>query len=151
MDRRDFIQAGKVAMLASAAGTSAWWPSTGFCEDAQGWNAAAFHASTIEAAIRGLGGTGLFKAGKDIVLQAPEIAENGNVVRVRLTSQLDGTSYLAIAVDKNPNPLAAIFEVLPGVEANMAINIKMNQTSLVYGLAKVGDRYFYVSLSLIHI
>jgi len=46
-------------------------------------------------------------------------------------------------VEKNPSALGAIFDIPAGTDANVSTNIKMAQSSNVYALAKVGDKYFY--------
>ena len=79
----------------------------------------------------------------ELLLQAPEIAENGSVVRVAAQSSLPNTVQIAFIVEKNPNALAALFDIAAGTDANVSTNIKMGQSSHVYALAKVGDKYFY--------
>ena len=80
---------------------------------------------------------------KDIVLQAPEIAENGNVVRIGASTTNPAVTQIALLIEKNPNALAAVFDVPAGTDANFATNVKMGQSSNVYALAKMGDKYVY--------
>jgi sulfur-oxidizing protein SoxY len=136
-NRRELLQSG-AAVLGAAAGLSP--------QGAQAaWNQAAFEAQSLAAVVRALGGTVAAAESKQVQLQAPEIAENGAVVRVSAASQLPGTTQLAIVVEKNPNALAAVFELPPGTDAHLATNIKMAETSKVYALAKSGDRYYYAA------
>ena len=54
---------------------------------------------------------------KDIVfVPTPDIAENGAVVPVGITSNIPKTESIAILVEKNPNMLAAVFDIPPGTE-----------------------------------
>ena len=136
-NRRELLQSG-AAVLGAAAGLSP--------QAAQAaWNQAAFEAQSLAAVVRALGGTVAAAESKQVQLQAPEIAENGAVVRVSAASQLPGTTQLTIVVEKNPNALAAVFELPPGTDAHLATNIKMAETSKVYALAKSGDRYYYAA------
>jgi sulfur-oxidizing protein SoxY len=50
---------------------------------------------------------------------------------------------LALLVEKNPAAMSAAFDVPADAVASFATNVKMGQTSNVYALAKVGDKYFY--------
>jgi sulfur-oxidizing protein SoxY len=77
------------------------------------------------------------------VLQAPEIAENGNVVRIGAQSNIAGTTQVALVIEKNPNALAAVFDIPAGTDANVSTNVKMGQSSNVYAVAKAGDKFFY--------
>ena len=92
---------------------------------------------------KALGATSAPVESRDLTLQAPDIAENGAVVRVSARSSLADTTQLALVVEKNPAALAALFDIPAGTEAQVATNLKLAQTSRVYALAKVGDQYLY--------
>lgn len=111
-------------------------------QNAPGWNKAAFESKSLADAIKGLGGS-TAQESKDVILQAPEIAENGNVVRIGAQSNLPGTTQLALVIEKNPNALAAVFDMLPGLEPSLSTNVKMGQSSNVYAVARVGDKFYY--------
>lgn len=142
MERREFIhQASGAAVLGVAAGAGLLG-SAARAQNAPGWNKAAFEAKSLAEAVKALGGATPVES-KDVILQAPEIAENGNVVRIGAQSNMAGTTQLAFVIEKNPNALAAVFEIMPGTDANLSTNVKMGQSSNVYALARVGDKYFY--------
>jgi sulfur-oxidizing protein SoxY len=142
MERREFMHKGaELAALGLAAGGGAL-PVAAAAADAPGWNRAAFEAHSLADVVKALGG-GPATESREVLLQAPEIAENGAVVRIGVQSQLPGTTQVALLVDKNPNALAALFDIPAGTEASVATNVKMNQSSRVYALAKAGDRFFY--------
>ena len=65
------------------------------------------------------------------------------MVRVAAQSNLPNTAQIALVVEKNPNALAAVFDIPAGTDANVSTNLKMGQSSNVYALAKVGDKFFY--------
>ena len=144
MERRDFLASAPSATalaLAAAAGVSPAFAQT--TQNAPGWNKAAFDTKSFADAAKALGATSAPVESKDLVLQAPEIAENGSVVRVGLQSNLPNTTQIAFIVEKNPSALAAMFDIPAGTDANVSTNIKMGQSSNVYALAKVGDKFFY--------
>lgn len=105
------------------------------------WNKVAFEAKTMEDAMKALGATDASESG-DVVLTAADIAENGAVVPVGVTSNLAGTQQIAILVEKNPNMLAATFTVPDGTMADIQTRVKMGQTSDVYAVVKAGDKYY---------
>ena len=138
MQRREFINHGSAVMVLASAfiGTSS------FAQNAVGWNKGAFDGKSLTDVVKAMGGS-TAALSTDVVLSAPEIAENGNVVRMGVESKLAGTSQIALLVEKNPNVLSAAFDVIAGSDASFATNVKMGQTSNVYALAKVGDKFFY--------
>jgi sulfur-oxidizing protein SoxY len=111
--------------------------------NAPGWNKAAFDSKSLADAAKAMGATSAPVESKDLMLRAPEIAENGNVVRIGAQSNIAGTTQIAFVVEKNPSALAANFDIMAGTDANVETNIKMGQSSNVYALAKAGDKYYY--------
>ena len=140
MERRDFLNCTASA-VALATGLPAAHAQTAV--NAPGWNKAAFDSKTLADAAKAMGATGAPVESKDLMLRAPEIAENGNVVRIGAQSNIAGTTQIAFVVEKNPSALAAMFEVPAGTDANVETNIKMGQSSNVYALAKAGDKYYF--------
>lgn len=109
--------------------------------EAAAWNQAAFSAKTVEDAAKALGGAGLPQKSDDVVLRAPDIAENGAVVPVGVETKLKATE-MAILVEKNPNALAARFMLPAGAEPFAATRVKMGQTSNVYAFVKADGKWF---------
>ena len=64
-------------------------------------------------------------------------------VRLSTAKNLECCGWLGLLVEKNPAALTAGFDIYPGTDANMSTNVKMGQSSNVYALAKVGDKFFY--------
>jgi sulfur-oxidizing protein SoxY len=140
MQRREFLSAGQTVMaMAAVAGLI---PTISAAQNAAGWNKAAFDGKSLNDVVKAMGGIAA-TANADVILSAPEIAENGNVVRMGVESKLAGTSMIALLVEKNPALLSASFDVIAGSDASFSTNVKMGQTSNVYALAKVGDKFFY--------
>jgi len=140
MHRREFIRKGSGAAALGLAGAAGFAPAQ--AADAPGWSRHAFSARSFAEVVKALGG-GPAVESKDIVLQAPEIAEDGSSVRFSAQSNLPGTTQLALIVDKNPFALAALFDLPPGTDPAITTQLKMGQSSNVYALARVGDRYYY--------
>lgn len=141
MERREFLASSSGATALALAAVSGVAPA--YAQNAPGWNRAAFEAKSLAEVARALGAAGAPLESGDVKLQAPEIAENGSVVRVGAQSLLPDTTQIAFVVEKNPNALAALFDIPADTDANVAVNLKMGQSSRVYALAKVGDKYFY--------
>lgn len=141
MERREFLLGSSGATALALAAASGVAPA--YAQNAPGWNRAAFEAKSLAEVAKALGAAGAPLESGAVKLQAPEIAENGSVVRVGAQSLLPDTTQIAFVVEKNPNALAALFDIPADTDANVAINLKMGQSSRVYALAKVGDKYFY--------
>lgn len=105
------------------------------------WNKEAFAASSAAEALKGIGASGAAPS-KEIVIEAPEIAENGAVVPIEVTSRLAGTSSIAVVVDKNPFPLVGKFDFLEGAVPFVKLNVKMGETSEVRVVAQAGGRSY---------
>jgi sulfur-oxidizing protein SoxY len=111
---------------------------------AAGWDKPAFDAKTMDDALKALG-AGKPGESSDIMLNAPDIAENGAVVPVGVKSSLPGTEFIAILIEKNPSMLAASFTLPDGTLGDISTRVKMGQTSNVYALVKADGKYFMVS------
>jgi sulfur-oxidizing protein SoxY len=109
-----------------------------FPHNAFAFNRAAFEAKTVPDAVKAYGGSAPVES-KDVVLTAPDIAENGAVVPMTVATSLANVKQLLVLVEKNPNSLVAKFDVSDAVEANFATRAKMGQTSEVYAVAITAD------------
>lgn len=127
--------AGLLALLASAGMLR---PDAAFAAD---WDQKAFEAKVLKDAFDALG-AGNRTDSADIVMTAPEIAENGAVVPIAATSKLPGTESIALLIAKNPNPLAANFTIPSGTDPAVSTRVKLAQTSEVYVLVKAQGKYY---------
>ncbi len=137
--RRNVLRAGGGASLfavLAAAGMLA--PEAAFAAD---WNQKAFAAKNIKDALDALG-AGDPANSNDIVLTAPEIAENGAVVPVAAVSKIPGTESIAFLIAKNPTALAASFDIPSGTEASVSTRVKLAQTTDVHVLVKAQGKYY---------
>lgn len=98
---------------------------------------AAFENKDAAAAIAGVHGMSDYAESGDIKIKAPEIAENGAVVPVQVTSSIANTESISIVVSGNPTPMIASFN-LHGAEGFVSTRIKMGKTSDVLAVVKAG-------------
>jgi sulfur-oxidizing protein SoxY len=108
---------------------------------AAGWNKDAFGSKSIADALKSLGAASPAES-KDIAIEAPQIAENGAVVPIEVTSSVPNTRSLAVLVEKNPFPLAGKFDFRDGAVPFVKINVKMGESSNVRVVAEAGGKYF---------
>jgi len=106
---------------------------------AQEWNKAAFEGKSLDDVFKILGAGSPDKSGA-ITLNAPDIAENGAVVPVGMTTTLKA-EQMVILVEKNPSSLAAQFFIPAGTEPFITTRIKMGQTSNIYALVKADGKW----------
>jgi sulfur-oxidizing protein SoxY len=127
-------------MLASTAAVAALLTAAGFLPAAAQapWPQAAFDTKSMADAVKALGGSAPVPS-KDVSITGPDIAENGAVVPIAFASTLPGVKRLLLLVEKNPNVLAAVFELSDAVEANLHTRVKMAQTSNVFAVAMLND------------
>ena len=127
--RRAFVAALAAGMLRPWAALAA------------AWNKDAFGARSAADALKGIGATGAVPS-KDILIEAPQIAENGAVVPVEITSAIPGTRAISVLVDKNPFPLIAKFDFTEEALPFVKLNVKMGETSDVRVIAEAGGRHY---------
>ena len=108
---------------------------------AQTFNAAAFQARTLADTLKALGAVAPAES-RDIVITAPDIAENGAVVPVSVRSALPRTEQIALLVEKNPSLLAGTYEILEATEPDVSMRIKMGQSSDVIAVVKADGKYY---------
>ena len=142
--RRQALKSGGGLTLATLL-VAAGWLKPGDAVAADAWNKSAFETKSLDETMKALGG-GTPAASKDIAFfSTPDIAENGAVVPIGITSSVPKTESIAILVEKNPNMLAAVFDIPPGTEPSLSTRIKMGQTSNVFALVKADGKYYVAS------
>jgi sulfur-oxidizing protein SoxY len=108
------------------------------------YNSAAFTAKTLNPALQHLGAAGA-QPSNAIVIQAPEIAENGARVPIQVTSHIPGTESISVLADGNPFPLIGTFHFANGTEPYAAVQIKLAKTTNVRVIAKARGRAYIAS------
>jgi sulfur-oxidizing protein SoxY len=141
--RRKVLQGtGGMAVMSLAMAAGLFKPGSAWAQ--QSWNKAAFDTKSLNDAVKAMGGSAPTES-KDIAITSPDIAENGAVVPFTISSKLPKTEQLAILVEKNPNILAASFNIPDGTEPSVNTRVKMGQTSNVIALVKADGKYYYAS------
>jgi sulfur-oxidizing protein SoxY len=133
--RRSFI----ATILGTSAFAAALLKST--LGNAASWNKQGFEAKALSDAIKNIGAANLIDS-KDIAITAPDIAENGAVVPVAVTSKIPNTQTISILAEKNPFPLAATFDISNGIDPYTSVRIKMGQTSNVRIIVKADGKFY---------
>jgi len=127
-------------MLARSAAVGAMLAAAGVlpARAQAAWNKAAFEARSVDDVIKALGVAKPVESA-DVLLTAPDIAENGAVVPVSASCALPGLRKLVFMIDKNPTTLAAVFELGDAVEPSIGTRIKMAESSNVVAAALLAD------------
>lgn len=102
------------------------------------WNASAFQAKSQDTAIDALYGS-LPNASAEVILKAPDIAENGAVVPVKVSSAMSGVKTIAVFVEHNPMPLTAKFSIPENTKAVVSCRIRMGKTSAVTAVVETAS------------
>ena len=106
------------------------------------WSKAAFEATDVDGGVNSLYGSSSMDKSDKIKIKAPDIAENGAVVPVSVTTSIDGVSSISLFADKNATPLTAEFTLGPGTEGYVSTRIKMGKTANVVAIVKAGDKLY---------
>jgi sulfur-oxidizing protein SoxY len=137
--RRKVLQGtGGLAVLGLAVAAGLAKPGVARAE----WNKEAFSTKSFAEAVKAMGGSQPAES-KEITINSPDIAENGAVVPFTVSSALPNTQSISLLIEKNPNILAADFQIPQGTDPWINTRVKMGQTSRVIALVKAGDKYYY--------
>jgi len=138
----------KMLKVGGGAGLLALFGSLGLLQSGAAlaeWNKNAFSAKNMDEALNALGVIVPENNAASIQLTVPEIAENGSVVPVTVSSSLPNVEQISILVDKNPNVLAANFTIPAGTEGMVTTRVKMGQTANVVALVKADGKFYRVA------
>jgi len=141
-DRRKVLKStGGMAVMGLAASAGLFSAGGAW---AQSWNKAAFETKNMADTVKAMGGAAAAES-KEIAISSPDIAENGAVVPFTITSRIPKTESIALLVEKNPNALAASFDIPAGTEAGVTTRVKMGQTSNITALVKADGKFYYTT------
>ena len=136
MKRRSFLKSTVVASAAISTGIIS--TNTAF---------AAAHgdditkAKSVDEVLKMLGATGAAESA-DIKIKAPEIAENGAVVPVGITSGIAGTTEIISMTAANPTPFGARYIIGEGAEPAVKSRFKMGKTTDVVVVVKADGKFY---------
>ena len=85
------------------------------------------------------------EASDKVKLDAPEIAENGAVVPIAVTTTLADVTSISFLVSENPNALAASYVIPAGTMPVIANRLKMAKTCNVIAIVESGGKLYSVT------
>jgi sulfur-oxidizing protein SoxY len=85
------------------------------------------------------------EASDKVKLDAPEIAENGAVVPIAVTTTLSDVTSISFFVSENPNALAASYIIPAGTVAAVANRLKMAKTCNVIAIVESSGKLYSAS------
>ncbi len=138
MNRRTLL---KRSLAVSAVGIAA---SAGLLAPGQvlaAYPKTAFQAKDSAAALNDALGSSDASESGDIKIKAPDIAENGAVVPVTVSTDLSGVESITLLADANATPLLASFD-LSNAEAYVSTRIKMGKTGNVIAVVKSAGKLY---------
>jgi len=143
MKRRTFLR-GSLAggVLSVAVGSGLLKPTRVL---AATWPEGAFHAKSVDSALHALFGTEQVSRSGRIKIKSPEIAENGAVVPVMVTTDIDGVESISIIAEKNASPLIASFHFGASTEGFVSTRIKLGKTGNVTAVVKAQGKLYSAS------
>ena len=141
--RRDVLKAGGGMSLLAMLAAAGWLTPDEAA--AQAWNKGAFETKSVDETVKALGGSAPAQSKDVTFVSTPDIAENGAVVPIGVASALPKTEAIAILIEKNPNVLAASFDIPPGTDPAISTRVKMGQSSNIYALVKADGKYYVAS------
>ena len=140
--RRRLLRGGtSLAMMVPWLGSGLLVPSRVLAAE---WNRPAFTARNVADALKSYGAAGAAES-RDIVISAPEIAENGAKVEIEIASQIPATRSIAVFADKNPMPLCATLEFYGNALPFCRVQLKLAETTRIRAVVRAGDGKTYVA------
>lgn len=138
MKRRTFLKnTFATGVLGVALGAGLLKPS----DVLAAWPESAFSSKDIGDALNALGAGSASDSGK-IKIKAPDIAENGAVVPITISTSISDVSTISVLVAKNPQPLAASFDFGKNCDGFVSTRIKMGKTSDVVAVVQAGGKSY---------
>ena len=138
--RRGLLQGFALAGLLSV-GLNALRSVAAFAADAAGWPQEAFKQKAEAEALKSLYGKAAEPSDK-VKLEAPEIAENGAVVPISVSTSLPNVTSISVMVAENPYALAASYKIPEGTTPGVSNRLKMAKTSNVVAIVESDGKLY---------
>lgn len=136
-NRRTFLKgtlAGSVLAVAAGAGMLA--PRLVLAA----WPKSAFDATSVKSALSALLGSDSMTDSRDIKIKTPDIAENGAVVPVSVTTGIKNAESITVLIHENGSPLAFNVGMTNKADGYVVMRVKMAKTSKVSAIVKAGGK-----------
>lgn len=130
------VSMGAVAVAASAGLLA---PKAVLAAD---WPKAAFDAQTVDDSLKTLLGNNKTSASKDIIVEAPDIAEDGSVVSIGMETSIKNAESMMLFVPKNNRPLTLTVDLSDVSDPNFKTRIKMAKSSEVIVVVKAQGKLY---------
>jgi sulfur-oxidizing protein SoxY len=138
MDRRSVLRI--TGTLSAAAAALVAFPRMVFAA----YNEKAFKNPKVEDSLNELFGGNATTPSGDVKLKAPDIAENGAVVPIEVSTSLKA-DQIAFLVKENPNPLAVVANIPAGTEAMVKTRVRMGKTTQVMAVVSSNGKLYTAS------
>lgn len=135
-NRRSFLQFALTAAAVVAGPIRAAWAA---------WPKAAFEAQQTKDVVAALFGGRTPEASDAVQIRAPEIAENGTVVPITVTSTLPEVSGITIIAEENPRPLVASFKLSKQAVPRVSTRMKLAKTQKITAVVEGGGKLLMAS------
>jgi len=106
------------------------------------WPQASFQTQDFSESLKGLFNTDQATTSNDVDIKAPDIAENGAVVPVTLSTTLQDADTITLLIEGNPTPLTAVFKLGPSAVKTVSTRVKVGKTSNITAVVKAGDKLY---------
>ena len=137
--RRKFVKTATfVGAAVTVAGGGVLIPQRALGAYAQ----AAFDARDVDGALDGSLGSTEHTPSDEIKLKAPDIAENGAVVPITVSSTLGNVTAISIIAVGNPGPLTSTYMLSSASEPFVSTRIRMAKTSDVIAVLKADGKLY---------
>jgi len=103
---------------------------------------AAFEARDVDGALAGSLGSAEHTPSDQIKLKAPDIAENGAVVPITVSSTMDNVDAISIVAAANPGPLTSTYMLSSACVPFVSTRIKLAKTSDVIAVVKADGKLY---------
>ena len=131
MRRRKFLQAFGLASVALAL------PKIVFARAVE-----AFKANSVDDVLKNLLGDMAVEMSDQIKFKIPDIAENGAVVPVTVSTDIAGVEKIYLLIDSNPTPLSAVFDIGPKIMADVSTRVKIGESSKARVVVPTADKAY---------
>ena len=136
INRRSFLKGTATSSaLGIAIGAGLLKPGQVFAA----WPQSSFEAKNVEDALKALYQSAATTPNADINIKAPDIAENGAVVPITVSTNL-AAEEISVIVEKNPSPLAGTFMMTASTVGYVSTRVKMGKTSKLIAVVKAGGK-----------
>lgn len=136
---------GRRRWLARCTAAAAWLAGVAAALPAwaAGRNREAFDAQTLDVGLIAAGVADAIETDQ-ILLKAPDIAENSALVHIEIESKLPDTRSILLFAEKNPQPFVAQFDILPGTDPFVAVRIKMAESAFLRVVVLAGGKAYMI-------